>query len=209
MLLECTECQLPYYDYEDLQEHYAVTHPKLYRLHNRLDVRIVKRILNRHQKTYRCSRCFMPFPDPALRDSHLELEECDPEDDSDCEREPGLYGTLRRGRVDSIVNKWVEVEITHLYLAFIIMSSSDSDQPLNLRSLAASLPASTIDSESPTGNEGAVKPHLRRKPIFLQQNQDQLVKAKLQSALKAHATLKRKVQEELTAGGEGMNVDDA
>ncbi|KAJ7068586.1 hypothetical protein C8F01DRAFT_1247083 [Mycena amicta] len=105
MLLECTECQLPYYDYEDLQEHYAVTHPKLYRLQNRLDVRIVKRILNRHQKTYRCPRCFMPFPHPDLCDSHLALEECDPEDDSDCEREPGQFGTLRRGRVDSIVNK--------------------------------------------------------------------------------------------------------
>jgi hypothetical protein len=42
MLLECTECQLPYYNYEDLEEHYAVTHPKIHRLNNRLDVRIIK-----------------------------------------------------------------------------------------------------------------------------------------------------------------------
>ncbi|KAJ7041813.1 hypothetical protein C8F04DRAFT_1252742 [Mycena alexandri] len=105
MLIECTECQLPYYTYEDLDEHYEVTHPKLHRLQNRLDVRIAKRILNRHQKTFRCPCCYMPFPHPELRDSHVELAECDPEDDSDCEREPGLYGTLRRSRVDSIVNK--------------------------------------------------------------------------------------------------------
>ncbi|KAJ7767278.1 hypothetical protein B0H16DRAFT_1453609 [Mycena metata] len=105
MLIECTECQLPYYTYEDLEEHCEVTHPKLYRLQNRLDVRIAKRILNRHQKTYRCPCCYMPFPHPELRDSHIELGECDPEDDSDCEREPGLYGTLRRSSVDSIVNK--------------------------------------------------------------------------------------------------------
>jgi hypothetical protein len=42
MLLECTECQLPYYNYEDLEEHYAVTHPKIHHLNNRLDVRIIK-----------------------------------------------------------------------------------------------------------------------------------------------------------------------
>ncbi|KAJ6526019.1 hypothetical protein B0H19DRAFT_1385784 [Mycena capillaripes] len=105
MLLECTECRLPYYNYEDLEEHYEVTHPKIHRQNNRLDVRIVKRILNRHQKTYRCPLCFMPFPHPDLRDAHVELSECDPEDDSDCEREPGTYGTLRRGSVDSILNK--------------------------------------------------------------------------------------------------------
>ncbi|KAJ7899860.1 hypothetical protein B0H13DRAFT_2664218 [Mycena leptocephala] len=61
MLLECTECQLPYYNYEDLEEHYAVTHPKIHRQNNRLDVRIIKRMLNRHQKTYRCPHCYMPF----------------------------------------------------------------------------------------------------------------------------------------------------
>ncbi|KAF7337121.1 hypothetical protein MVEN_02149900 [Mycena venus] len=105
MLLECTECQLPYYNYEDLMDHYEITHPKLYALSTRLDVRIIKRILNLHQKTYRCPACYRPFPHPALRDAHVELAECDPEDDSDCEREPGTYGTLRRGRVDSIVNK--------------------------------------------------------------------------------------------------------
>ncbi|KAJ7472589.1 hypothetical protein FB451DRAFT_1398794 [Mycena latifolia] len=105
MLLECTECQLPYYNWEDLEEHYEVTHPKLHRLNNRLDVRIIKRIFNRHQKTYRCPLCYMPFPHPLLRDTHVELSECDPEDDSDCEREEGHYGTLRRGSVDSIITK--------------------------------------------------------------------------------------------------------
>ncbi|KAJ7067520.1 hypothetical protein C8F01DRAFT_1247886 [Mycena amicta] len=105
MLLACTECQLPYYTYADIQEHYEITHPKIHRLNNRLDVRIVKRILNKHQKTYRCGRCFMPFPHPDLRDLHMEDDECDPEDDSDCEREPGQYGTLRRSRVDSFRNK--------------------------------------------------------------------------------------------------------
>ncbi|KAJ7215781.1 hypothetical protein B0H12DRAFT_1274046 [Mycena haematopus] len=100
MLLECTECQLPYYNYEDLQEHYEDSHPKLYREQNRLD-----RILNLHQKTYRCPHCYMPFPHPDLRDSHVELSECDPEDDSDCEREEGTYGRLRRGSIESIVRK--------------------------------------------------------------------------------------------------------
>ncbi|KAJ7197747.1 hypothetical protein GGX14DRAFT_402374 [Mycena pura] len=90
MLLECTECQLPYYHWEDLQEHYAITHPELDHLDHRLDVRIAK--------------CYMPFPHPDLRDSHVEFDECDAED-SDCEREPGTYGTLRRGRVDSLMNK--------------------------------------------------------------------------------------------------------
>ncbi|KAJ7168807.1 hypothetical protein C8R46DRAFT_1350327 [Mycena filopes] len=104
MLLECIECQLPYYNYDDLDEHYEVTHPKLHRLQRRLDVRIAKRLLNRHLKTYRCPDCYMPFPHPELRDSHVELAECDPEDDSDCEREPGTYGTLRRGSLDSRVN---------------------------------------------------------------------------------------------------------
>ncbi|KAJ7679357.1 hypothetical protein DFH06DRAFT_1316286 [Mycena polygramma] len=105
MLLECTECQLPYYNYEDLMEHYEVTHPKIHKENNRLDVRIAKRLLNLHQKTYRCPHCYMPFPHPELRDCHVELSECDPEDDSDCEREPGTYGTLRRGSIDSILNK--------------------------------------------------------------------------------------------------------
>ncbi|KAJ7675208.1 hypothetical protein B0H17DRAFT_1207843 [Mycena rosella] len=105
MLLECTECHLPYYNWEDLEEHYEVTHPKIHRQNNRLHVRIVKRILNMHQKTYRCPLCFMPFPHNLLRDSHVELSECDPEDDSDCEREEGQYGRLRRGSVDSIVTK--------------------------------------------------------------------------------------------------------
>ncbi|KAJ7197745.1 hypothetical protein GGX14DRAFT_573894 [Mycena pura] len=104
MLLECTECELPFYHWEDLQEHYAITHPELDHLDHRLDVRIAKRILNLHQKTYRCPRCYMPFPHPDLRDSHVEFDECDVED-SDCEREPGTYGTLRRGRVDSLMNK--------------------------------------------------------------------------------------------------------
>ncbi|KAJ7767545.1 hypothetical protein B0H14DRAFT_3506774 [Mycena olivaceomarginata] len=105
MLLECTECELPYYNYEDLEEHYEITHPKIHRLSNRLDVRIVKRILNKHQKTYRCPHCYQPFPHPDLRDSHVTLSECDPEDDSDCEREEGTYGRLRRGSVESIVHK--------------------------------------------------------------------------------------------------------
>ncbi|KAJ7315792.1 hypothetical protein DFH08DRAFT_1086800 [Mycena albidolilacea] len=106
MLLECTECELPYYNYEDLEEHYEITHPKIHRLSNRLDVRIVKRILNKHQKTYRCPHCYQPFPHPDLRDSHVTLSECDPEDDSDCEREEGMYGRLRRGSVESIVYKF-------------------------------------------------------------------------------------------------------
>ncbi|KAJ6517994.1 hypothetical protein C8R47DRAFT_1205082 [Mycena vitilis] len=104
MLLECTECQLPYYNYEDLIEHYEVTHPKIHKENNRLGVRIARRLLNLHQKTYRCPHCFMPFPHPELRDCHVELSECD-QDDSDCEREPGTYGTLRRGSIDSIINK--------------------------------------------------------------------------------------------------------
>ncbi|KAJ7111825.1 hypothetical protein C8R44DRAFT_742194 [Mycena epipterygia] len=105
MLLECTECQLPYYNWDDLEDHYEVTHPKIHRENNGLGVRIVKRILNKHQKTYRCHLCFMPFPHPDLRDSHVELSECDPEDDSDCEREEGQYGRLRRGNIDSVLSK--------------------------------------------------------------------------------------------------------
>ncbi|KAF7298471.1 hypothetical protein MKEN_01372200 [Mycena kentingensis (nom. inval.)] len=82
MLLECTECQLPYYTYADLRDHQEMTHPTSYRMSRRWDVRLVRRILNKHQKTYRCKRCFMPFAHPALRDEHEELEECDFEDDS-------------------------------------------------------------------------------------------------------------------------------
>ncbi|KAJ7868463.1 hypothetical protein B0H13DRAFT_2558689 [Mycena leptocephala] len=71
MLLECTECQLPYYNYEDLEEHYAVTHPKIHRLNNRLDVRIIKRMLNRHQKTYRCPTVHaLPHPNSGIRTSN-------------------------------------------------------------------------------------------------------------------------------------------
>ncbi|KAJ7500294.1 hypothetical protein B0H11DRAFT_2275972 [Mycena galericulata] len=107
MLLECTECELPYYNWEDLEEHYEVTHPKIHAENNRLDVRIVKRLLNRHIKTYRCPLCFRPFPDPELRDCHVELSECDPEDDSDCEREypPESSAGRRRRSLDSILSK--------------------------------------------------------------------------------------------------------
>ncbi|KAJ7198322.1 hypothetical protein GGX14DRAFT_402023 [Mycena pura] len=105
MLLECSECQLPYYDFEDLQEHYEISHPKLHRQNNRLDVRIIKRILHIHQKTYRCPKCYMPFPHPDLRDSHAEFDECNPECDSDCEKDRGEYFTVRRGNIDSIVYK--------------------------------------------------------------------------------------------------------
>ncbi|KAJ7197722.1 hypothetical protein GGX14DRAFT_402350 [Mycena pura] len=83
------------YHWEDLQEHYAITHPELDHMDHRLDVRIAK------QKTYRCQLCYMPFPHPDLHDS---FDECDVED-SDCEQELGTYGTLRRGRVDSLKNK--------------------------------------------------------------------------------------------------------
>ncbi|KAJ7500299.1 hypothetical protein B0H11DRAFT_1909258 [Mycena galericulata] len=108
MLLECTECELPYYNWEDLEEHYEVTHPKIHAENNRLDVRIVKRLLNRHIKTYRCPLCFRPFPDPELRDCHVELSECDPEDDSDCERDscpPESSAGRRRRSLDSILSK--------------------------------------------------------------------------------------------------------
>ncbi|KAJ7082374.1 hypothetical protein B0H15DRAFT_1024503 [Mycena belliarum] len=107
MLLQCTECHLPYHTYEDVQEHYEMTHPELHRQNNRLHVRIVKRVLNRHQKTYRCHLCYMPFPHALLRDSHVELNECDPEDDSDCEHDdPHPCGPRsRRGSVDSILTK--------------------------------------------------------------------------------------------------------
>ncbi|KAJ7082336.1 hypothetical protein C8R44DRAFT_753818 [Mycena epipterygia] len=104
MLLECTECQLPYYNWEDLEEHYEVTHPVIHRENNRLGVRIIKRILNRHQKTFRCPHCFMPFPHPDLRDSHVELNECDPED-SDCEREEYHDVRPRRGSLESVFDK--------------------------------------------------------------------------------------------------------
>ncbi|KAJ7429471.1 hypothetical protein B0H11DRAFT_2265555 [Mycena galericulata] len=105
MLLECTECEPPYYNWEDLEEHYEVTHPKIHAENNRLDVRIVKRLLNRHIKTYRCPLCYRPFPDSELRDCHVELSECDPEDDSDCERESHPPESRRRRSLDSILSK--------------------------------------------------------------------------------------------------------
>ncbi|KAK7006347.1 hypothetical protein R3P38DRAFT_2647007 [Favolaschia claudopus] len=123
MLLECTECHLPYYDYADLEEHYEFTHPKLYRASRKLHVRIVKRIFNHHQKTYRCKNCYMPFPHPDLRDSHFELEECDPDFDFDeCRSEQGesssspcKHGpdceshTRRRGSLDSLFQTFAKV----------------------------------------------------------------------------------------------------
>ncbi|KAJ6509199.1 hypothetical protein C8R47DRAFT_1065507 [Mycena vitilis] len=102
MLLECTECQLPYYNFEDLEEHYEITHPEIHCESKRLDVRIIRRILNLHQKTYRCGHCYRPFPHPELRDEHVELSECDPEDDSDCEREQ----PPRRASLGSLVGKF-------------------------------------------------------------------------------------------------------
>ncbi|KAJ7717236.1 hypothetical protein DFH07DRAFT_973652 [Mycena maculata] len=109
MLLECTECELPYYDWEDLEEHYEVTHPEIHQENNRLDVRIIKRILNRHLKTYRCPLCFMPFPHPDLRDSHVDFNECDADDDCDYERDLEEYrahlAKPRRSSVDIILSK--------------------------------------------------------------------------------------------------------
>ncbi|KAJ7157552.1 hypothetical protein C8R43DRAFT_1105853 [Mycena crocata] len=104
MLLECTECQLPYYNWDDLLEHYEVTHPKIHRQNNRLPVLIVRRILNRHVKTYRCPHCYMPFPHPDLRDSHVEFTECDPDDHLDFQREDAP--APRRGSIHSIVAKF-------------------------------------------------------------------------------------------------------
>ncbi|KAJ6620006.1 hypothetical protein B0H10DRAFT_2023274 [Mycena sp. CBHHK59/15] len=69
MLLECAECHLPYFDYEDLLKHYAFTHPQLHRENNRMMVKIAKRLLGKQQKTYRCPHCYWPFPHPDLRDS--------------------------------------------------------------------------------------------------------------------------------------------
>jgi hypothetical protein len=42
MLIECTECKLPYYNFEDLEDHYELTHPHLFKQNNRLAVRVVK-----------------------------------------------------------------------------------------------------------------------------------------------------------------------
>ncbi|KAJ7083335.1 hypothetical protein B0H15DRAFT_421945 [Mycena belliarum] len=109
MLLECSECGIPYYTYEDLQMHFEMTHPKIHRRHNRLDVRIIKRVLNRHQKTYRCPLCSMPFPHPLLRDSHVQLGECDSDtDDSDSDYGPDAVEdpNSERGSIVSLFTKF-------------------------------------------------------------------------------------------------------
>ncbi|KAJ7131872.1 hypothetical protein C8R43DRAFT_1239676 [Mycena crocata] len=103
MLLECTECELPYYNWDDLLEHYEVTHPRVHRQNNRLSVLIVRRILNRHVKTYRCPHCYMPFPHPELRDSHTEFNECDPDDFFDF---ANGQSTPRRGSIETMITKF-------------------------------------------------------------------------------------------------------
>ncbi|KAJ7114879.1 hypothetical protein C8R44DRAFT_740230 [Mycena epipterygia] len=142
MLLECTECQLPYYNWEDLEEHYEVTHPVIHRENNRLGVRIIKRILNKHLKTYRCPHCFMPFPHPELRDSHVELSECDPED-SDCEKEECYDVRQRRGSLESVFDRVLKVRDA-------MESQSSSQGAVACRLASALVSNSVLESASAT-----------------------------------------------------------
>ncbi|KAJ6599448.1 hypothetical protein B0H10DRAFT_2231337 [Mycena sp. CBHHK59/15] len=102
MLLLCTECGLPYYTLEDLEDHVEIAHPAIHRENNRLEVRIFRRMLGLHRKTYRCWRCYSAFPHPDLRDEHLELEECDPDDVSEYARLTKLVN--RRALAPSITS---------------------------------------------------------------------------------------------------------
>ncbi|KAJ6599454.1 hypothetical protein B0H10DRAFT_1959129 [Mycena sp. CBHHK59/15] len=86
MLLLCAECSLPFYTLEDLEGHVEIAHSAIHRENNRIEVRIIRRMLGLHQKTYRCGRCYSAFPHPDLRGEHLELEECDPDDVSEYAR---------------------------------------------------------------------------------------------------------------------------
>ncbi|KAF7298825.1 hypothetical protein MIND_00830100 [Mycena indigotica] len=97
---------------------------------------------------------------------------------------------------------------------------SDSDHPetlddsLSLHSLASSLPLDTDRSVSFSDTSPSimmtVPPHLRRKGaafLRLEESQDELVNTKVRNAVRAHAALKKQLEEDVALETASVQVE--
>ncbi|KAJ6632141.1 hypothetical protein B0H10DRAFT_2183003 [Mycena sp. CBHHK59/15] len=105
MALECTECSLLCYSFKGMEDHYKVAHPKIHHEGKWIDVLAVTSIKNMNPKIHACHPCHRPFSLTDLRDERLELSECDPEDDSDCDRDEYETSWSRRGSLGRLFGR--------------------------------------------------------------------------------------------------------
>ncbi|KAJ6632143.1 hypothetical protein B0H10DRAFT_1937832 [Mycena sp. CBHHK59/15] len=96
MVLQCTECSLLYYSFKGMEDHYKVAHPKIHHEGKWIDLLAITSIQNVNPKTHTC---------PDLQDEHIELNQCDLEDESDCDQDEYETSRSRRGSLGRLFGR--------------------------------------------------------------------------------------------------------